>query len=159
MPQQGYSIVLQGPASAERAAGFAKRLQEILPRMTTEAASIVQRRLALKFLDSVNKGTPVDTGRAKGNWQLGIDQVPLGETGRNDKSGNATKAKATQNLGALRGTKRFHAVYITNNVPYIEVLERGFYRGRNGRLVRWSRRNNGFFARAIAEVEAELAGK
>ncbi|EKN4881425.1 hypothetical protein [Yersinia enterocolitica] len=62
-------------------------------------------------------------GRFRGNWQVGLDAQPDGETGRIDKSGNMTLAVGNYMLEQFKvGTK---AIYFTNNVPYALELELG----------------------------------
>ncbi|WP_145515555.1 hypothetical protein [Yersinia aleksiciae] len=62
-------------------------------------------------------------GRFRGNWQVGLDVQPDGETGRIDKSGNMTLAVGNYMLEQFKvGTK---AIYFTNNVPYAYRLEFG----------------------------------
>lgn len=60
-------------------------------------------------------------GRFKGNWQIGIDHEPSGETGRIDPSGNMTMAVGNMVLEQFKvGAK---AIYFVNNVPYAYRLE------------------------------------
>ncbi|AYX14024.1 hypothetical protein GBL98_08535 [Yersinia pseudotuberculosis] len=65
-------------------------------------------------------------GRFRGNWQVGLDVQPDGETGRdnnNDPNGNMTMAVGNYMLEQFKvGTK---AIYFTNNVPYALELELG----------------------------------
>ncbi|WP_145579779.1 hypothetical protein [Yersinia vastinensis] len=62
-------------------------------------------------------------GRFRGNWQVGLDVQPDGETGRIDKRGNMTMAVGNYMLEQFKvGTK---AIYFTNNVPYALKLELG----------------------------------
>ncbi|MCE9874087.1 hypothetical protein LZ667_22290 [Hafnia alvei] len=60
-------------------------------------------------------------GRFKGNWQIGLDQEPSGETGRIDPGGNMTKTVGNATLGLFKvGMK---AIFFVNNVPYAYALE------------------------------------
>lgn len=65
-------------------------------------------------------------GRFRGNWQVGLDVQPDGETGRdnnNDPNGNMTMAVGNYMIEQFKvGTK---AIYFTNNVPYALELELG----------------------------------
>ena len=74
---------------------------------------------ALAVLNGVVMTTRVKTGRARGNWQLGIGSNPSGETGRTDKEGAATLLDGAAKLKTLLP---FVPVFITNNVPYILIL-------------------------------------
>lgn len=85
---------------------------------------IFQKRLAIELLSRVVKKTPVDTGRARGNWQLGIDVVPLEVLEDVDKSGGSTITKGLSALKDLRGPG-FQTIFLSNNLAYIEALEEG----------------------------------
>lgn len=62
-------------------------------------------------------------GRFRGNWQVGLDVQPDGETGRIDPNGNITMAVGNYMIEQFKvGTK---AIYFTNNVPYAYRLEFG----------------------------------
>ena len=80
------------------------------------------RAVALELFGSVIKDTPVQTGRAKGNWQTTIGVPASGEV---DRLGDQA---ALSELGAVAG--KFGAgqtIYLTNNLPYIGKLEYGGY--------------------------------
>ena len=61
--------------------------------------------------------TPVDTGRARGNWQCTIGAPFVGE----DRTSTVEKIQSTipRRAGSV--------VYLTNNVPYIGALEYDFH--------------------------------
>jgi hypothetical protein len=61
-------------------------------------------------------------GRARGNWQSSLVGPPPGETGQLDSSGAGT---LQANTAAINGLKPFTKSWITNNVPYILVLNDG----------------------------------
>jgi hypothetical protein len=61
-------------------------------------------------------------GRFRGNWQLGVDAVPTGETGRIDPSGSETISAI---VGAVPQQAAGHVFYLTNNSPYAQELEDG----------------------------------
>src|SRR5690606_23664498 len=68
--------------------------------------------------------TPVDSGRARGNWQVTIGTPASGVVPVSDKQGGQTIAKGTETINAI---PPFDVVWITNNMPYIEVLEYGLF--------------------------------
>jgi hypothetical protein len=80
------------------------------------------RKIALDAFSEVILKTPVDTGRARGNWQVAIGSVPSGTVEIDDKEGTAT-------IGAVQaqgmGLKIGDVIYLANNLPYIERLEEG----------------------------------
>lgn len=77
------------------------------------------RAVTIGVFSSVIKMTPVDTGRAKGNWQCTIGSPASGDTTRLGESGSLSEVLETTPREA--GEK----VYLTNNLPYIQKLEYG----------------------------------
>jgi len=61
--------------------------------------------------------TPVDTGRARGNWQLTIDDPAVLE--------KYSDRPIEEGMATLKTLGIFQVVFITNNVPYIVYLEKG----------------------------------
>lgn len=86
--------------------------------------------------------TPVDTTRAVSNWLVTISRPASGEApphvpGSVGGSGataarSTTKARARGAISAYKGAK---TAYITNNVPYIGVLEYGDAKHRPSGMV------------------------
>jgi hypothetical protein len=79
--------------------------------------------IAIEALKGVVLKTPADTGTARGNWNLEINAIS-GAVNLEEKAktGGATIAKG---LTILSGLKPRQLVTISNNVPYIFVLEDG----------------------------------
>jgi hypothetical protein len=91
-------------------------------------------------------------GRFRGNWQVGLDAVPQGETGRVDKSGGKTLAAGTLVIEQFR--VGMEAVYFTNNVPYAYPLEFGHSTQAPGGMVRITAADfQRHFQAAISEVK------
>ena len=67
--------------------------------------------------------TPVDTGRARGNWQTTIGKPATGNVDAEDKGGGATIAKVA---GAVQGWDGMGDAFLSNNLPYINRLENGY---------------------------------
>lgn len=64
-------------------------------------------------------------GRFRGNWQLGVQFAPAGETGRIDPSGGETLGAIVQEIPTKAAGLVF---YLVNNVPYGERIEEGWSR-------------------------------
>lgn len=79
------------------------------------------RAIALELFGSVVKDTPVDTGRARGNWQASIG-APVTTQGFDDEGAAVAKIK-TQVAQFKMGS----VIFLTNNLPYAGVLEFGLY--------------------------------
>lgn len=88
---------------------------------TGKRAGEVQRGAALQLFGSIMTRTPVDTGRARGNWNAEIDGVD-DSTSDSRRETQATSA-AQSAIGQFEpGT----TLTITNALPYIQRLEYGY---------------------------------
>lgn len=81
-----------------------------------------RQAITIELFNSVILDTPVDTGRARGNWQTTAKTPAKGKIERLDQSGSAITADVVNavSVSAADGT-----LYLTNNLPYIEPLENG----------------------------------
>jgi hypothetical protein len=66
--------------------------------------------------------TPVDTGRARGNWTATVGHRSAGSTDGVDPIGGSTVANAQAVANGWDGNG---SIFLTNNLPYIERLEHG----------------------------------
>ncbi len=81
------------------------------------------RRAAIAADNTVVTMTPVDTGRAKGNWITSIGEPVIQELDVEDKEGSIAMA---QGAGVIAGWKvKMGPIYIANSLPYIEALDKG----------------------------------
>ena len=86
----------------------------------------VVRSVTIKLWSAVIKGSPVDTGRFRGNW-FASGANPSGEVSQSmDKTGSATISNATQ---VVVGIADWTNMTLTNNLPYANVIEFGGYPG------------------------------
>lgn len=95
------------------------------------------RAATIGVFSSVIKMTPVDTGRARGNWQCTIGQPATTKNWQSDAE------------MAMIATVPNHAgmkVYLTNNLPYIQKLEYGGYGTGEGATIKTTR--DGFSVQA-----------
>ena len=79
----------------------------------------LQQKIGLEALRRIVYKTPVDTGRARGNWQVTIDKPAVGVLVP------AIADPVGQGGLMLADLPPFTTVWITNNVPYIKYLEDG----------------------------------
>lgn len=77
--------------------------------------------IAFDALGRVVLKTPVDTGRARGGWQINLNEVGTG-AGPKSKSGDRVLSAG---LARINRAGLDDTIYITNSVPYIRDLERG----------------------------------
>lgn len=82
----------------------------------------LHKAIILEALTRLVQKTPVDTGRARGNWQATIDVPAEQKLPTTDKAGGETISRG---LAVLGGLKPYGTFWITNNVDYIEFLENG----------------------------------
>jgi len=102
-----------------------------MARLTlTQARKKVQDNVLTAYQETVKKSsedmilnTPVDSGKARGNWntRLNSSDTYINESAR-DPSGAASMAK---NKTVVDRATIKDDIFFTNNVPYIQVLENG----------------------------------
>jgi len=102
-------------------AQFNKELDDFAKKVP-DKVTIIQKKVVLEALRRLVMRTPVDTGRARGNWQVTIAEPAENQVEVTDKEGDSTIAKG---LAALTGLPDYQVVWISNNVNYIEFLEHG----------------------------------
>ena len=105
--------------------------REIVPEKFVE----FHKKVVLDALSKLVRKTPVDTGRARLNWNVGIgapddsvreDTAP-GKTApvAEGQMGEAGLEVFKRGLVAMSDLGPFQVVYVSNNVIYIEFLEQG----------------------------------
>lgn len=100
---------------------FAKSLS-IADEMTDEI-NREARALGINLLNGLTRVTPVDTGRARGNWFVGIN-----------KSNRSIEQERTAAQAVLDGVSDISSskfldypdIVLSNNLPYIERLNDGY---------------------------------
>lgn len=107
----------------------------------------LQKRIALDLLRRIVFRTPVDTGRARGNWQI-RRTVTSAQFKKTDIAGGATVAAGVSSLSAI--TKPFGVIHVFNNVNYIRFLE-------GGSSAQTNNLPGGIVAISVAEVESQFA--
>lgn len=79
------------------------------------------RAVAVDLVSGMQEAAPVDTGRLKGNFQVGLGVVNT-LTSSPANSDSASRARA-----ALVPWVPGQTIYITNSLPYARVAEYGLY--------------------------------
>ncbi len=111
------------------AAGTFSRDIAAFVKKTRVNADIACRKVSIELQGGVVRMTPVDTGRARGNWGVTIgaaqtsstDDTDPGQYGDDPGAQAAAKADA-----ALANFTAGPSIFITNALPYIERLETGY---------------------------------
>lgn len=110
---------------------FSKNIGRFVTK-ATQAHDKITRAATLELFSGVVKATPVDTGRARGNWQTGVSQPPSGVVERLDETGSKAIAEISEKTPPGAG----QVTYLANNLPYIEELEEGSSRQAPEGMVR-----------------------
>lgn len=100
---------------------FSKGLKVKVRDITEEQMPTFYRLVGLDALSRIVLKTPVDTGRARGGWQININAIGEGAKVKS-KSGDQVIAAGNKRLSAVKLTD---TIYITNSVEYIIPLEFG----------------------------------
>lgn len=90
-----------------------------------EAVNEEARATAFTLLRDVVIATPVDEGRARGNWQVGTAGYKGGEVSTLDIAGGQTINKGKKDIDSAKAIT-YPTIYITNNLPYIGRLNDGW---------------------------------
>ena len=91
---------------------------------TDKQLNRIIKKTVFDLTSSIIQGSPTDTGRFRGNWQVSFDTPTDRELSNLDKSGNATISK----IGTQINSNKIPLVYwINNNLPYGNSLEYGLY--------------------------------
>lgn len=112
--------------------GFSKRIKAIADGVEKNSDSTV-RKVVITVASAVSLATPVDTGRARANWRTNLGgpiratREPFakgkdGSTGAQNVAG--VTAEAQQVTASYKGGSGAE-VWISNNLPYIGVLNDG----------------------------------
>jgi hypothetical protein len=113
-------------------------------RQVVNSSSNLTRRMAVKTLKSLVHSTKVDTGLARSNWRVGLGnptsaviepyfKYPKHSKAQGQGIGETANARATIDAGRARinsvrgvsGVGLKTAIYISNNVPYIDKAMNG----------------------------------
>lgn len=81
---------------------------------------------AVKVQTALVEGSPVDTGRFRGNWQVTANKPPLYALNQYDKDGKDTIAEGRRAIYAmLRGGGAIRSIHFSNMLIYANALEYG----------------------------------
>lgn len=88
-----------------------------------ERMTLVLRKVSFDLFRKVILKTPVDTGRARGNWMVGVNTIPIAMSIGIDKN----KDILSRIVSDISAAKAGDSVALANTLPYIGVLEYGGY--------------------------------
>jgi hypothetical protein len=85
---------------------------------------IFKKTVAKRALTAVVNRTPVDTGRLKGNWLVGINNTPaFVDENFFDREGSASIAAGTVTIDSSVGL--FDDIFIINSIHYLQYVHDG----------------------------------
>lgn len=87
---------------------------------------IVMRAVSIKLFSAIIKGSPVDTGRFRMNWQASGAAPASGQISGTDPTGANAESNAANFVSQ---TTDWQELTLTNNLPYADVIEYGGYPG------------------------------
>lgn len=103
--------------SFERSLSIASDLEDIINEEV--------RATSLVLLRDVVIATPVDTGRARGNWVIGVTTPVIEQFDNFDKTGGETIRRGATRIGDARAIK-YPTINLTNSLPYVTRLNQGW---------------------------------
>lgn len=103
---------------------FANRIRQTGRNIVKNTDETV-RKVGLAVDAAVVLATPVDTGRARGNWQVELDRPAVGTTSNLSPSGREAIDQGKATISKYVGGKAQASIHITNNLPYIGKLNEG----------------------------------
>lgn len=101
--------------------GFAKRMRQLGVEIE-EGADRQVINTANAINTTVIIATPVDTGRARANWQAGVNTAKKNKIDDTDQGGSETMDR---NRSVIRSRRGGESVFLSNNLDYIGRLNAG----------------------------------
>jgi hypothetical protein len=109
---------------------FSLDIKAFAERVEKNADQVISK-VCLDLLSDIVLNTPVDTGRARANWQCSIGAPASGEVSYNSDAGKGIAAPKESGASAYAIAAGATSVasaprnifWITNNLPYINRLE------------------------------------
>lgn len=104
----------------------------VLGLQVTDGVDKAVRRVALAIDQAVVTATPVDTGRARSNWLVSVGAqiedtiAPYAPGTKGSTAAQNVSQALEQAKGAVSGYRGGSAIYISNNLPYIQRLNDGW---------------------------------
>ena len=99
---------------------FSLALDRFAKKVGNRGRTVLQK-ISLEIDRGLVLTTRVRTGRARGGWNVGINNVNLAEP-QEDKTGQLT---LSENKGNIKLARLGDTVYLSNNVEYIKHLNDG----------------------------------
>lgn len=111
--------------------GFARRIR-VRGQQIEEGVNRIVRTVGVVVDTNLVQGTPVDTGRARSNWQVQIGSPTRSEIAAyapgfdGSTEGENTRAAIEQGKAVIQTRQPGQDIFISNNLPYIGRLNEGY---------------------------------
>lgn len=105
--------------------GFGKRMKTVSKTVGANADKLT-RKVALAVDAAVVLATPVDTGRARSNWQVELNNIPAGTLPEPASPADGPARAIAEGKEKAAAYKTGDTIHITNNLPYIGRLNEGW---------------------------------
>lgn len=126
-PKRAARAASKRPMLASRSTVFGRQLQAFAEK-TEVTVDEAFRGIVIELFSSIIADTPVDQGRARGNWQTSVGSPKSGVVNRLDDTGMVGSMTARSTGGAIAEVFSTQmgigdVVWLSNNLPYIGRLE------------------------------------
>ncbi|AEP08890.1 HK97 gp10 family phage protein [Micavibrio aeruginosavorus] len=105
-------------------ADFRRQLNKAYEEKVLGTQEKVTRLIALKVFNNIVENTPVDTGRARANWNIDLNTVDVSLVDPSGMEGGSYDG-TEKALPVIGSYKLNDTIYISNNLPYIRPLNDG----------------------------------
>lgn len=106
---------------------FNRQIGKFAKQLPREFIPAFHRKIAFDVLAGVTRKTRVDTGRARGNWQVSTSKpnARVVKVKAGQSPAEISAAAMARAVAILSGAKNPTTIYVFNNVEYIIFLEDG----------------------------------
>lgn len=120
-------------------------------RIVGDRLDSLGRAVGLELLKRLMQATPVDTGRARGNWNASIGAED--GTVDPDRREQQAAAEGAARISRLKLSKQGEVLLLTNGVPYIGRLNDGHSRQAPAAFIQLTTENMREFVNRAAAAE------
>lgn len=110
-----------------------KRNWAAIMKRAGDKADLVVKKVAMDIAAQLVNRSPVDTGRFRANWRVGMGAPNMATSTSTDKAGSSTVMAMT---GAIDSYTTGQTIWLTNSLPYAQRLENGWSKQAPSGMVR-----------------------
>lgn len=143
---------------------FAIECKEWAEKLVPEAHVAFVKKIVLEVFSRAMMKSPVDTGRFRANWMVGIgaSDESIVEVEETDAHGSVSPSAMSRGQQKLASLAFGVPVHVSNNLPYAGIIENGGYplnpKGGDGKTINGysTQAPQGVLGISVEEVEAFL---